>query len=94
MSKGIERENGKVSAKFERVFEQIDALKLEVTELKVRNEISEQTMKEISAKVDAISAALNQIIGKDSVRASIYGVIGSIVSGTIVWLIQLIKGSN
>lgn len=94
MSKGIERENGKVSAKFERVFEQIDALKLEVTEMKVRNEIGEQTMKEISAKVDAISAALNQIIGKDSVRAGIYGVIGSIVSGTLVWLIQLIKGSS
>lgn len=81
------------STKFERVFEQIDELKVEVAELKTRNEISEKTLEKIGAKIDGISATLNQIVGRESVRAGIYGVIGSIVSGIVVWLVSLFRGS-
>lgn len=79
--------------KFTRVFQEIDGLKLEVAGLKVKNEVGEKQLAAIVAKLDKISATLNQIIGKESVRASIYGVVGSIVSGLIVWIVTLIKGS-
>lgn len=81
----------KPSDKFARVFEQIDELKLEVASLKVKNEFAEKELETIGKKLDGISATLNQIIGKESVRAGIYGVIGSIVSGAVVWIISLFK---
>lgn len=87
----MSQQKGNVSTKFERVFEQIDQLKTEVTEMKVRNEIGEKQMEQIEAKIDTIAATLNQIVGKESVRAGIYGVIGSIVSGVIVWVFSLVK---
>lgn len=85
----------KPAAKFERVFDQIEQLKLEVSEMKVRNELGEKQMEKIEAKIDEIAATLNQIVGKESVRAGIYGVIGSIVSGAVLWVISLLKiGGN
>lgn len=79
--------------KFARVFQEIDALKIEVAELKVKNEVSEKQLDAIGKKLDGISASLNQIIGKESVRAGIYGFIGSLITAIVAWIVTLIKGA-
>lgn len=84
---------GKSSPKFERVFEQIDDLKTRVTRIEVYEDSEKEQLREIFNKLNEMSATLNQIIGKESVRAGIYGVIGAIVSGVAVWLISLVRGS-
>ena len=66
-------------------------MKVVVAEMRTRNEIADKSIEKIDAKIDAISTTLNQIIGRESVRAGIYGVIGAIVSGVTVWLLSLIK---
>lgn len=89
----MSRTTSKQTDKFTRVFEQIDELKIEVAELRTKNEVEEKSLEKIEKKIDLISATLNQIVGRESVRAGIYGVIGSIVSGLVVWIVTLIRGS-
>lgn len=79
-------------SKFERVFEQIDDLKTRVTKIEAFEEHEKNQIQQIIEKLDEMSATLNQIIGKESVRATISGVIGAIVSGVVVWVISLLKG--
>ena len=46
-------------------------------------------------KVDTIQKTLYQIVGKESVRSSIYGVVGAIVASVVTWLITLFcKGGS
>jgi len=84
----------KVSSKFERVFEQIDDLKTRVTKIEVFEDVEKEQLRQIVEKLDELSSTLNQIIGKDSIRAAIYGVVGSIVAAVVAWLISLVKGNS
>lgn len=83
----------KISFKFERVFEQIDDLKTRVTKIEVFEDVEKEQLRQIADKLDEMRDTLNQIVGKDSVRAAIYGVVGSIVSAVVAWIITLVKGS-
>lgn len=81
------------SSKFERVFAELADLREEVVTIKAHEEDERRRLAEMAKKLDGVICTLHEIIGKESVRASIYGVIGSIVSGVVVWLITLVKGS-
>lgn len=81
------------SSKFERVFAELADLREEVVTIKAHEEDEQRRLAEMAKKLDGVICTLHEIIGKESVRASIYGVIGSIVSGVVVWLITLVKGS-
>ena len=81
------------SRKFERVFAELADLREEVVTIKAHEEDEQRRLAEMAKKLDGVICTLHEVIGKESVRASIYGVIGSIVSGVVVWLITLVKGS-
>lgn len=81
------------SSKFERVFAELADLREEVVTIKAHEEDEQRRLAEMAKKLDGVICTLHEVIGKESVRASIYGVIGSIVSGVVVWLITLVKGS-
>lgn len=81
------------SSKFERVFAELADLREEVVTIKAHEEDSQRRLAEMAKKLDGVICTLHEVIGKESVRASIYGVIGSIVSGVVVWLVTLVKGS-
>lgn len=81
------------SEKFSRVFEQIDDIKERVTKIEVFEGIEKEQLKEVSQKIDEMRDTLNRIVGKDSARAAVYGVIGSIVAAIVTWILTLIKGS-
>lgn len=81
------------SSKFERVFAELADLREEVVTIKAHEEDEQRRLAEMAKKLDGVICTLHEIIGKESVRVSIYGVIGSIVSGVVVWLITLVKGS-
>lgn len=81
------------SSKFERVFAELADLREEVVTIKAHEEDSQRRLAEMARKLDGVICTLHEVIGKESVRASIYGVIGSIVSGVVVWLVTLVKGS-
>ena len=80
-------------AKFERVFEQIEDLRTRVTKIEVYEGVEKEELKEIAQKLDEMRDTLSQIVGRDSVRAAIYGVVGSIVSAVVAWLFSIAKGS-
>ena len=84
----------RVSTKFERVFEQLDEVRIDIAQIKVRADTEQKQIDAILVKIDGLSATLNQIVGKDSVRAAIYGVVGSIVAAVVAWLITLVKGGS
>ena len=42
----------------------------------------------------SIAASLHEILGKEAVRSSVYGVIGAIVSGIVVWIVTLARGGT
>lgn len=81
------------NSKFERVFSELADLREEVVTIKAHEEDEQRRLAEMAKKLDGVICTLHEIIGKESVRASIYGVIGSVVSGTVVWLITLARGN-
>lgn len=86
--------NGSTGGKFLRVFETLDEIKTSLTRLETRDETRKEEIDEIKAKVEAIQKTLYQIVGKESVRSSIYGVIGAIVASLVTWIIKLATGGN
>ena len=85
---GMER----ISDKFGRIFGDLDELKQRVAKIEVRDELEREQLASISEKVDRIAASLHEILGKEAVRSSVYGVIGAIVSGIVVWIVTLARG--
>ena len=85
---GMER----ISDKFGRIFGDLDELKQRVAKIEVRDELEREQLASISEKVDRSAASLHEILGKEAVRASVYGVIGAIVSGIVVWIVKLARG--
>ena len=87
---GMER----ISDKFGRIFGDLDELKQRVAKIEVRDDLEREQLASISEKVDSIAASLHEILGKEAVRSSVYGVIGAIVSGIVVWIVTLAKGGT
>ena len=87
---GMER----ISDKFGRIFGDLDELKQRVAKIEVRDELEREQLASISEKVDRIAASLHEILGKEAVRSSVYGVIGAIVSGIVVWIVKLARGGT
>ena len=82
------------TGKFLRVFETLDEIKITLTRLETHDETRKEEIDEIKVKVDAIQKTLYQIVGKESVRSSIYGVVGAIVASLVTWVITLFKGGS
>ena len=82
----------RISDKFGRIFGDLDELKQRVAKIEVRDELEREQLASISEKVDRIAASLHEILGKEAVRSSVYGVIGAIVSGIVVWIVKLARG--
>ena len=87
---GMER----ISEKFGRIFGDLDELKQRVAKIEARDELERAQLNSISEKVDRIAASLHEILGKEAVRSSVYGVIGAIVSGIVVWIVTLERGGT
>ena len=77
------------SGKFLRVFETLDEIKESLVRLETRDETRKEEIDGVKAKVEAIQKTLYQIVGKESVRSSIYGVIGAIVASVVTWFITI-----
>lgn len=84
--------NDRITDKFGRIFDDLDELKQRVAKIETRDEIEHEQLASISEKVDRIAASLHEILGKEAVRSSVYGVIGAIVSGIVVWIVTLARG--
>ena len=87
---GMER----ITDKFGRIFCDLDELKQRVAKIEVRDELEREQLASSSEKVDRIAASLHEILGKEAVRSSVYGVIGAIVSGIVVWIVTLARGGT
>ena len=87
---GMER----ISDKFGRIFGDLDELKQRVAKIEVRDELGREQLASIDEKVDRIAASLHEILGKEAVRSSVYGVIGAIVSGIVVWIVTMARGGT
>ena len=77
------------SGKFIRVFETLDEIKSALVRLETRDETRKDEIDDVKIKVEAIQKTLYQIVGKESVRSSIYGVVGAIVASVVTWIITL-----
>ncbi|MBQ7235505.1 MAG: hypothetical protein IJS36_08870 [Kiritimatiellae bacterium] len=77
------------SGKFLRVFETLDEIKSALVRLETRDETRKEEIDDVKVKVEAIQKTLYQIVGKESVRSSIYGVVGAIVASVVTWIITL-----
>ena len=86
--------NERITDKFGRIFSDLDELKQRVAKIEVRDELEREQLASISEKVDRIAASLHEILGKEAVRSSVYGVIGAIVSGIVVWIVTLARGGT
>ena len=86
--------NERISDKFGRIFCDLDELKQRVAKIEVRDELEREQLASISEKVDRIAASLHEILGKEAVRSSVYGVIGAIISGIVVWIVTLARGGT
>lgn len=84
---------GNQQSKVERIFAELAELRDDVVTIKAHEEDEQRRLNEMAKKLDKVTCALHEIIGKESVRAGVYGVIGSIISGVVVWLITLVKSS-
>ena len=84
----------RISDKFGRIFCDLDELKQRVAKIEVRDELEREQLESIYEKVDRIAASLHEILGKEAVRSSVYGVIGAIVSGIVVWIVTLARGGT
>ena len=80
--------------KFGRIFGDLDELKQRVAKIEARDEVERVQLASIYEKVDRIDASLHEILGKEAVRSSVYGVIGAIVSGIVVWIVKLARGGT
>lgn len=80
---------GSTSGKFVRVFETLDEIKSALVRLETRDETRKEEIDDVKVKVEAIQKTLYQIVGKESVRSSIYGVVGAIVASVVTWLITI-----
>ena len=90
----IQNINERITDKFGRIFSDLDELKQRVAKIEVRDELEREQLASISEKVDRIAASLHEIRGKEAVRSSVYGVIGAIVSGIVVWIVTLARGGT
>ena len=90
----IQNINERITEKFGRIFSDLDELKQRVAKIEVRDELEREQLASISEKVDRIAASLHEILGKEAVRSSVYGVIGAIVSGIVVWIVTLARGGT
>ena len=90
----IQNINERITEKFGRIFSDLDELKQRVAKIEVRDELEREQLNSISEKVDRIAASLHEILGKEAVRSSVYGVIGAIVSGIVVWIVTLARGGT
>ena len=90
----IQNINERITDKFSRIFSDLDELKQRVAKIEVRDELEREQLASISEKVDRIAASLHEILGKEAVRSSVYGVIGAIVSGIVVWIVTLARGGT
>ena len=86
--------NDRITDKFGRIFCDLDELKQRVAKIETRDEIEHEQLASIADKVDSIAASLHEILGKEAVRSSVYGVIGAIVSGIVVWIVTLARGGT
>ena len=77
------------SGKFLRVFETRDEIRASLIRLETRDETRKEEIDGVKVKVEAIQKTLYQIVGKESVRSSIYGVVGAIVASVVTWIITL-----
>ena len=77
------------SGKFIRVFETLDEIKSALVRLETRDETRKEEIDDVKVKVEAIQKTLYQIVGKESVRSSIYGVVGAIVASVVTWVITI-----
>ena len=84
--------NDQITDKFGRIFCDLDELKQRVAKIEARDEFERNQLNSIAEKVDRIAASLHEILGKEAVRSSVYGVIGAIVSGIVVWIVTLARG--
>ena len=90
----IQNINERIADKFGRIFGDLDELKQRVAKIEARDEVEHEQLKSIADKVDSIAASLHEILGKEAVRSSVYGVIGAIVSGIVVWIVTLARGGT
>ena len=90
----IQNINERITDKFGRIFSDLDELKQRVAKIEVRDELEREQLASIYEKVDRIAASLHEILGKEAVRSSVYGVIGAIVSGIVVWIVTLARGGT
>ena len=90
----IQNINERITDKFGRIFSDLDELKQRVAKIEVRDELEREQLASIAEKVDRIAASLHEILGKEAVRSSVYGVIGAIVSGIVVWIVTLARGGT
>ena len=86
--------NERITDKFGRIFSDLDELKQRVAKIEARDELERVQLSSIAEKVDRIDASLHEILGKETVRSSVYGVIGAIVSGIVVWIVKLARGGT
>ena len=86
--------NERITDKFGRIFCDLDELKQRVAKIEARDEIEHEQLASIADKVDSIAASLHEILVKEAVGSSVYGVIGAIVSGVVVWIITLARGGT
>ena len=90
----IQNINERITDKFGRIFSDLDELKQRVAKIEARDEFEHDQLNSIAEKVDSIAASLHEILGKEAVRSSVYGVIGAIVSGIVVWIVTLARGGT
>ena len=90
----IQNINERITDKVGRIFSDLEELKQRVAKIEVRDELEREQLASISEKVDRIAASLHEILGKEAVRSSVYGVIGAIVSGIVVWIVTLARGGT
>ena len=90
----IQNMNDRITDKFGRIFCDLDELKQRVAKIEARDDLERVQLSSIAEKVDSIAASLHEILGKEAVRSSVYGVIGAIVSGIVVWIVTLAKGGT
>lgn len=88
----IQNINERITDKFGRIFSDLDELKQRVAKIEARDELERVQLSSIYEKVDRIAESLHEILGKEAVRSSVYGVIGAIVSGIVVWIVTLARG--
>jgi len=77
--------------KFDRIFAQLEEVRLDIAKIKVREDSEQKQLDDLGVKLDEVRIQLASIVGKESVRATISGVIGAVVSGVAVWLIQIAR---